>query len=1065
MQRHFSRALLRFAVFIAAGAETCPLFPAQAQTFNLGGVDRSVDTLDGFTEVTNNGRGAAVLSIGANGASSTFAGTMVDGSQTFGLIKAGAGVLTLTGVNSQTGDVGFTYGGGAPILAGGLPISMAVTGGTLAINSGAALGGGGVAVSDATFASVGGGAVTVSNNFLIGVTAFGAATIDTTGGDIHIASTIGGYQPPNANIAQDGGLTKIGAGSLFLDAASGNQFRGGVRIQQGIVVISQAQDLGLPPVPVGNLPVASPLLTIAPGATLRTTADINGGFGGDISLSCAVAGNCGYANIAPDAGTTLTIDSAVAGAGGLNMNGQGTLFLTGAKTYAGGTLVSSGTLEIDDATAINAGAFGLGNDARLRMMANGLILSPTSFSLNGVGIIDTNGFNASIGAPIADGVSTGALIKDGTGALTLNAVSTYSGGTEVRAGLLAMGVNNALNPTTSLAVDSGASVNLGGRSLTVATITGPGTISGGGRGLSRLIVGGTDASWTYSGLLRDGAGQLSLTKQGAGTLTLDSANSFSGGVNLLGGEIVVANASALGSGAISMDDGTTLGFSVASMTLANAIAFTGVTDPTIDTRAGTVTVTNAITGASGLTKLGSGSLILTGASSYTGPTQVAQGVLEVDGSIVSPTTIAQGAFLSGVGTVGAINALSGATLAPGNGAQPYGALHATGNVSFAPGSVFSVALSPGGASLLTTTGSARLAGTVAVASSGGSPAVGSRYLILSAAGGVTGVFQGISVSGTSSLLPVLAYDPKDVYLAFSGMTPLTAQNSFQTLANDRTGSLVTYQVLANVLDAFNEQIDCSSCVSAFGAVGSLSAGVHGRYSISDELALLGGAAIAQYHSGEIKVQSSPIFLGALRYDKTSWGASRPFAEVGVAASPWQSVNTTRGYFDGIAWRQGPGAFNAESYVAFGKLGWVYRWSDIDEGSIYGGLSRIWQFGDSYAESGPKNILPATIDPGTAAVNVARVGAQWTHLFVPNLESQINLVLAQSFASQSGLSGSVLGFSNIRTTANNYTWAEYGLRLGYRVANNLVVDVFTDGTLGAQPIGATIHGGLGLRCAF
>ena len=87
----------------------------------------------------------------------------------------------------------------------------------------------------------------------------------------------------------------------------------------------------------------------------------------------------------------------------------------------------------------------------------------------------------------------------------------------------------------------------------------------------------------------------------------------------------------------------------------------------------------------------------------------------------------------------------------------------------------------------------------------------------------------MTVASAGLLLPVLAYDFNDVYLAFNGLTRQAVQTSFQNQADGRFGELVTYQVLASVLDGFNEQINCSNCVSAFGSVGSLSAGVHGRY--------------------------------------------------------------------------------------------------------------------------------------------------------------------------------------------------------------------------------------------
>jgi hypothetical protein len=44
---------------------------------------------------------------------------------------------------------------------------------------------------------------------------------------------------------------------------------------------------------------------------------------------------------------------------------------------------------------------------------------------------------------------------------------------------------------------------------------------------------------------------------------------------------------------------------------------------------------------------------------------------------------------------------------------------------------------------------------------------------------------------------------------------------------------------------------------------------------------------------------------------------------------------------------------------------------------------------------------------------------------------------------------------------NQGWFEYCGRLGYRIAQGWVADLFVNGTLGPQPVGNTVHGGVGV----
>ena len=100
----------------------------------------------------------------------------------------------------------------------------------------------------------------------------------------------------------------------------------------------------------------------------------------------------------------------------------------------------------------------------------------------------------------------------------------------------------------------------------------------------------------------------------------------------------------------------------------------------IDTAGFDVTIAQAlVSGAqfgrdSGLTKLGAGTLTLTGANSYTGVTTVSAGTLAIDGTVISDIAVAAGGALRGTGSApfsvygGSVSVQAGGTFAPGSAA-------------------------------------------------------------------------------------------------------------------------------------------------------------------------------------------------------------------------------------------------------------------------------------------------------------------------------------------------------------------------------------------------------------
>ena len=224
---------------------------------------------------------------------------------------------------------------------------------------------------------------------------------------------------------------------------------------------------------------------------------------------------------------------------------------------------------------------------------------------------------------------------------TANAANNYSGNTTISANTtLALGAADQIANGVgkgNLIVNSG-NFTMGGYSETINGLSGNGTIDG-VSGTPTLTVGDNNATTTFSGVIKNTAGTLALTKTGTGTLTLSGANTYAGATTISAGTLSVSGGSAIAdTGVVSVSSGAVfnLGASetVGSIAGAGNIAL-GSNTLTAGGANSNTTVSGVISGTGALAKTGTGALTLSGENTYSGATTVSGGTLAVGGNISS----------------------------------------------------------------------------------------------------------------------------------------------------------------------------------------------------------------------------------------------------------------------------------------------------------------------------------------------------------------------------------------------------------------------------------------------
>ena len=632
------------------------------------------------------------------------------------LIKQGAGTMICMSANS--------YSGTTTVAAGKLVLSSAQTGtGAVSVSDGATLGvtvSGGNQLSTAMLTEGSSGPVTneftgVSSTTVAPVkastlTVNGTTTLSVLSGTLSAGNTYPLLAYTNVSGAGTCVVGTLPYGVTGVVTNTGTSF--------ALKVTAAAS---LPPlVWNGNINGAWDL-----AGTANWTTNGGGAMflnGAPVRFDDTATGTTAVSNTATVLPSSLTVSnmtkaytlggSPIAGSTSLIKGGTNTLTLTGANSFMGGTTINAGTLTIG-----GAGQLGVGNYA-------------SAITNNGA-----FNYNSSAAQTLSGVISgSGALNQSGQGTLTLSALNTYTGVTTINGGIInpTMGADYTISHVgSSVVINTNGSLRLG-----VNYATGFAYSLAGNKVAANVTVnaGGTFSQNGYSTYVEN------LTLAGSGQVT-GVGEYVTNGVHLCAN--VTATSDATGVPVISLiqlvggaytDSGNTHTFAVNHGAGSNSTA-----DLTVG---GIAEITQA--GGTSLIKTGAGTMVLSGANTYTGTTTVSNGMLLVNGALAAggAVTVKTGATLGGTGAIsGATTIQSGGTLAPGNNA--IGTLTFSNSLSLSGQILIEISMTGSTLTndLLTVKGSLTRGGTLTVTNVGVTPlAAGDSFTLFNAAS-ATGSFS------------------------------------------------------------------------------------------------------------------------------------------------------------------------------------------------------------------------------------------------------------------------------------------------------------------------------------
>jgi autotransporter-associated beta strand protein len=508
-------------------------------------------------------------------------------------------------VNQLGGNVAFLNNSGGYLQVGnGGYGAYNLTGGNLTVSNASSAGG--IRLGANTAGSVGvltqtGGTLTTYRYFSIGNIGTGLATF--TGGTV----TVNNYRTIVGDAAGSSGVLNLGteAGGNAVYTAGSN---GGadiyiatnatqtavVNLNSGTLIFNNAS---YPGIARGNT-TSSGIVNLN-GAVLQSSLNndtlING------TLSSVNVFNGGAIFNISGSGVTDTVSANLQGTTGSGLYPSGGAYAVasgGGSGYIGAPLVTVVGGGGTGATAIAQMSNGVVTGVIITNPGQNYTSAPTfNFSSGGASTA------ASSFVPTTPGLvanATGGLTKIGSGILIFNGTNTYTGPTAINGGELQ--TTNAVSiPASSVISFGGGSLQLTGTSSLIDYSSQFSTAAG-----QQYSIDTNNQAATFATGLTSVGG--SLTKLGAGALTLSGTNTFTGPTTITGGKLVL-NGVGLASNVVSLASGTTLNTKTGSAAITLGSGLANVTVPggaTLDMTDGATGTLN-IAGTSGTTALTLGS--------------------------------------------------------------------------------------------------------------------------------------------------------------------------------------------------------------------------------------------------------------------------------------------------------------------------------------------------------------------------------------------------------------------------------------------------------------------------